>query len=185
MNLEKFIVIFLFLINFLFAHSYNSSNKNIDDIIKLIDSENLTQKDILYTLNELNRIKYQTQFIELNNSIATIDTDNEKLKKDIETLDIKIDKILNQTIHNHKIELEEQEKRYEYELENQMSLFYIILSLSIFIGFALSWIGYRELLNYIDLKVKLEIEKNHKQIVNSKIDSKMNKAFDGFGRIKE
>ncbi len=134
------------------------------------------QDSIKYALQDLNKIKYESEFLKLNNSVQSVDTENKVLSKELNllkdflqnTLDNQ-EKIYNITIKNlvnqHEIELKQQEKRYEALLMQQVYIFGISGTIFTVIMLIIGFIGYNRMKSMVTDIIKRDHEAKTQKMI--------------------
>ena len=124
----------------------------------------------------MNKIKYESEFLKLNNSVQSVDTENKVLSKELNllkdflqnTLDNQ-EKIYNITIKNlvnqHEIELKQQEKRYEALLMQQVYIFGISGTIFTVIMLIIGFIGYNRMKSMVTDIIKRDHEAKTQKMI--------------------
>ena len=162
------------------------NNLQIIKITNQMKKDNLTPKDILYSLYELNRIQYQNQILKLSNDVADVDTHNNILETKINSIEKRYEFQLESLNKQMQITLKSQQKTYETELQSQWNMFYWILGIIIFIGIffgvVFKYKGIPEIEKLIKDEIVQLINESHKNLVSESVDKSLkelsiNKSF--------
>jgi len=140
------------------------------------------EEPVQYIIKDLNKVQYESQFLNLNNSVQSIDTDNKVLKKEVELLknyfkvtlknqEYTFKTQMDSKLAQHKYELDVQEKRYEALLNQQVYIFSLIGGIFTALMLVVGFIGYNRIKSMVTNIIKKEHSTKTKTLVKEHVSN--------------
>lgn len=187
--MRQFAIFLLVFVGFVYSIEANEApveyRNNLKQVSEKINKGTLKNYELYGIQNQLERMQYQSQFIELNNIVMNVDTDNKVLKQKIDMQQKYFETTLSEQKKQYEAELNMQQKHYEAALNHLTALYSIVIGALAVIGFVLNWIGWGKLKAFIQSFVSQE-HSNAIEEVTKKLssDSHLYKRIESLVKIE-